>query len=246
MTVTDNIFKENADYPYGFVLNEINLGHVCDAAKRLFNADTRTVDEVYRAQYDGRLETETRSLDKLLNYNVGAKRVTKLEIIMSDGQRTVQITFSDPTVTGIPHRKSVTLQIAGRNEHEVRSVRMLFETVIERMRRRVLYPVKPSIGLYAFIALMSIISVIPLRLTNELSTSSVVAILLVPLTTLALVHLFIRFYYPAYNFCWGEFQSAYEQVEAKRRILVEIVILGLIISTIGSIIGNQISKIFGH
>jgi hypothetical protein len=51
---------------------------------------------------------------------------------------------------------------------------------------------------------------------------------------------FITIYYPAFNFCWGDYAEEFRKKESVRRFLLVVVLIGVIVSFIGGILANFI------
>ncbi len=66
----------------------------------------------------------------------------------------------------------------------------------------------------------------------------IVALIVLPI--LAMIYLKL---YPKYNFCWGDYLINYEKIESRRKFINIVIILGLIISIIGSLIATKIINI---
>jgi hypothetical protein len=57
---------------------------------------------------------------------------------------------------------------------------------------------------------------------------------------LILVWAFFYKYYPVYNFCWGEYIEEFRKKEAARRFWLVVVLIGLVLSFIGSMLANKL------
>jgi len=53
---------------------------------------------------------------------------------------------------------------------------------------------------------------------------------------------FLWRFYPIYNFCWGDYLPLFQRKESVRKFVLLSVLLGVIISCIGSILANMVGK----
>ena len=65
--------------------------------------------------------------------------------------------------------------------------------------------------------------------------------LLLMAAVIALVFLIAR-YFPIYNFCWGDYTEVFKKREAARTFWLVIIGIGFLVSVMGSIVANYLSK----
>jgi lysylphosphatidylglycerol synthetase-like protein (DUF2156 family) len=63
-----------------------------------------------------------------------------------------------------------------------------------------------------------------------------------PLAILGAYWVFLQRYYPLYNFCWGDYLDVFNKKESARRFLIIVVLVGVVVSFIGGILANLLSK----
>lgn len=55
-----------------------------------------------------------------------------------------------------------------------------------------------------------------------------------------LFSIYLKKLYPLYNFCWGDYLDVFNKKESTRKTINTVIIIGLIISIIGSLIANKV------
>ncbi|MBC8029432.1 MAG: hypothetical protein H7Z16_04920 [Pyrinomonadaceae bacterium] len=60
----------------------------------------------------------------------------------------------------------------------------------------------------------------------------------IPLIVLLLTNLFLVLYFPAYNFCWGDYLDTFRKKESVKKFILGVLLTGLIVSFIGGILAN--------
>jgi hypothetical protein len=63
---------------------------------------------------------------------------------------------------------------------------------------------------------------------------------IIVMAVFVLIYAFFYKYYPVYNFCWGDYLQLFEKTESKRKFWLIVILVGLLISVLGSLIANSI------
>jgi hypothetical protein len=54
-----------------------------------------------------------------------------------------------------------------------------------------------------------------------------------------LIGYFLIRYYPAYNFCWGDYLDVFQRKESRRKFILVVVLVGVLVSFVGGILANS-------
>jgi hypothetical protein len=57
-----------------------------------------------------------------------------------------------------------------------------------------------------------------------------------------LFKMFVKKYYPLYNFCWGDYLEEYNSKEKLRKNFIALFVIGILVSIIGGLVANYIGK----
>jgi hypothetical protein len=61
---------------------------------------------------------------------------------------------------------------------------------------------------------------------------------MIPPFTFYVIRKFLLNYYPAYNFCWGDYAEVFQRKEAVRKFVTVVIFIGIIVSFVGGILAN--------
>jgi hypothetical protein len=59
---------------------------------------------------------------------------------------------------------------------------------------------------------------------------------------LVFIGYFLIRYYPAYNFCWGDYLDVFQRKESRRKFILVVVVVGVLVSFVGGILANSLHR----
>jgi hypothetical protein len=61
------------------------------------------------------------------------------------------------------------------------------------------------------------------------------------LVVLLIAYFFDR-YYPAYNFCWGDYVEVFQRKESRRKFILVVLVVGVLVSFVGGVLANMLHR----
>jgi hypothetical protein len=254
-------------FNHGFVLTEQELRRIYDTALQQMKqiVGNNEIGLSFKLKYKNNFTAEKSTIDEVLSEtNGGVWEVQDLEIEIeetevgkkySTNENKIVIRFNRTK----PFLSPITYEIKGKSRDWVYLTASQLDDRIAKIKYFSLDHLRNSepIQITFFILLIAIVASIVFMIILFLFTSTKFTLNVGFLSWVRINNLIIGFiavillaisiitgiyYFPAYNYCWGDNRSVFDRKQSRGKFIIIVLIIGLILSILGSVISTYVTR----